>query len=952
MSDLTASPTQMSNSLRTVNLLIDVTSGQRILNVRSRTFVNSSSLVWTKNDTYLLNISLVTPQESDDYGLLWRYVEIPPSVVRAAWGRIGLLPEAGEWRLHDPDSESFTPYLAVNASAEDVQAAVRSLTGYESATVTGTVRTGFIINRGTTGEIAPLEVDAVQLSPRSFGDVVPIQQGSGTIPAIVAVYLEQQPAAYGNEFTSMLPASASVQEVQPGGSGSNAVYRLVLDPEPYGGTFRIGCTTPAGSGFSTSIDYNADPSQVEDALFSMANVGDGNVSVRRSGASNSQWDIEFVGDLANTAITGFTVDVASLLVPIGVTGLLNFGDTAVKELLRTQGSGGSVTGMFEVEIKPILGAPITPYRAPNSTVYDDLIRGDQTVPAPRDSYPTTPEMVQYVEGQIDDLREEIDDDLAYKADIDLANVDPVTGRDALGLGDSATRDIGTSSGTVAAGDDARIVQALRPGDNVSELTNDAGYIPDSQKGSNNGVATLDSGGKVPAAQLPNSVMEYHGNWNAATNTPALANGTGNAGDTYRCSVAGTANFGAGAITFNVGDFVIYSGTIWERSINSNEVVSVNGKRGVVTGLVESVGGVAPDGNGSIANLNMTTMRLPGGGEGYIDSDTTIPIFQHASPFSWRGRLAATQGAAAGSIAYRGAGGRTSVGDPTQSTHAANKGYVDNGLSQKADLTDPRIVNALQPGDSVSKLVAGPNTNDGHQRRVPVFEGSNGGAYIGQALVSASSSIDTLVMRSSNGNIRTALTPVLNNEAASKQYVDNGLKSSMPVGSGIDWWGTELPDNTWAWGNGQAISRTTYAALFAIFGTRYGAGNGTTTFNLPDKRERVSVGKSDMGGTTSQALIDKTVNAIDPDILGNKGGTGQVALTAAQNGPHAHLMWPEEDGENLGLSNNPSGGAQTYSTGGREVVPFGPYTESSGSGDNHANTQPSIVCNYIIKVLPS
>jgi hypothetical protein len=103
-----------------------------------------------------------------------------------------------------------------------------------------------------------------------------------------------------------------------------------------------------------------------------------------------------------------------------------------------------------------------------------------------------------------------------------------------------------------------------------------------EKGSNNGVATLDAGGKIPVAQLPNTVMEYQGAWNATTNTPALADGTGSAGDVYLVSVAGTQNLGSGAITFAAGDWAVYNGAIWEKTINSNAVVSVNGQQGVVS----------------------------------------------------------------------------------------------------------------------------------------------------------------------------------------------------------------------------------------------------------------------------------------------------------------------------------------------------------------------------------
>ena len=103
----------------------------------------------------------------------------------------------------------------------------------------------------------------------------------------------------------------------------------------------------------------------------------------------------------------------------------------------------------------------------------------------------------------------------------------------------------------------------------------------SEKGANNGVATLDGGGKVPISQLPTSILVYRGIWDASTNTPTLMNGTGTTGDVYITSVAGSVDFGAGAISFAVGDWAIYNGTQWQKSINSNSVVSVNGQQGIV-----------------------------------------------------------------------------------------------------------------------------------------------------------------------------------------------------------------------------------------------------------------------------------------------------------------------------------------------------------------------------------
>jgi hypothetical protein len=104
-----------------------------------------------------------------------------------------------------------------------------------------------------------------------------------------------------------------------------------------------------------------------------------------------------------------------------------------------------------------------------------------------------------------------------------------------------------------------------------------------QLGANSGIATLDAGGKVPVSQLPNSVMTFEGIWDASTNTPTLADATGNAGMVYLVTVAGTQNLGSGSQTFAIGDWVVAnSSVIWQKSINSNAVVSVNGSTGVVT----------------------------------------------------------------------------------------------------------------------------------------------------------------------------------------------------------------------------------------------------------------------------------------------------------------------------------------------------------------------------------
>jgi hypothetical protein len=124
-------------------------------------------------------------------------------------------------------------------------------------------------------------------------------------------------------------------------------------------------------------------------------------------------------------------------------------------------------------------------------------------------------------------------------------------------------------------------------------------------GSPLGVAGLDAGGKVPVAQLPNSIMEYKGAYNALTNTPTLVDGTGNTGDVYKTSVAGP---GVNSLNFVLGDYAVYNGTTWEKvHSGADAVISVNGYAGVVV-LTKSDVGLSNVSNLAPADLPVSTAQ--------------------------------------------------------------------------------------------------------------------------------------------------------------------------------------------------------------------------------------------------------------------------------------------------------------------------------------------------------
>lgn len=134
-------------------------------------------------------------------------------------------------------------------------------------------------------------------------------------------------------------------------------------------------------------------------------------------------------------------------------------------------------------------------------------------------------------------------------------------------------------------------------------------------GSANGVATLDGSGTVPTSQLPAAVLggvKYQGTWNASTNTPTLASGTGTQGYYYVVSVAGSTNLD-GITDWKIGDWVIYNGTAWQKVDNTDSVTSVNGYTGTVVLAASDVGAYPntnPNGytsnTGTVTSVAMTT----------------------------------------------------------------------------------------------------------------------------------------------------------------------------------------------------------------------------------------------------------------------------------------------------------------------------------------------------------
>lgn len=103
--------------------------------------------------------------------------------------------------------------------------------------------------------------------------------------------------------------------------------------------------------------------------------------------------------------------------------------------------------------------------------------------------------------------------------------------------------------------------------------------------------------------------------------------------------------------------------------------------------------------------------------------------------------------------------------------------------------------------------------------------------------------------------------------------------NIPLGGMIDFIGSTAPNSNFVFPQGQAISRTTYATLFALVGTTYGVGDGSTTFNVPDLTGRVSAMKE-----ASATRLTSSWFGGNSTVLGATGFTEKNALSATNQLP--------------------------------------------------------------------
>lgn len=250
--------------------------------------------------------------------------------------------------------------------------------------------------------------------------------------------------------------------------------------------------------------------------------------------------------------------------------------------------------------------------------------------------------------------------------------------------------------------------------------------------------------------------------------------------------------------------------------------------------------------------------------------------------------------------------------------------------------------------ATSFTVAGDVTSRYHVNRRVRAVGTLTGTIYGRITASSFSASTTVTVEWDSGSLQSeTLTVSLATLSADNPSVDyravSGLSSlgtaaftdstayepALPAGS-IVLTARTTAATGYLMADGSAVSRTTYADLFTAIGTTYGAGDGSTTFNLPDLRGRMPIGVGTGSGLTARALADT-------------GGDESVALTVDNlpSGNIGSLNLPRKFGSNQGGSEGwgiDSGNAGNHTN----------NVASSGSDTPHENMPPFIVLNFMIK----
>ena len=406
-----------------------------------------------------------------------------------------------------------------------------------------------------------------------------------------------------------------------------------------------------------------------------------------------------------------------------------------------------------------------------------------------------------------------------------------------------------------------------------------GYIPTTDRGIANGVASLDGSGTVPVSQLPAAVLgalSYQGTWNASTNTPTLASSTGTKGYYYVVNVAGSTNLN-GITDWVVGDWAVYNGSAWQKIDNTDAVTSVNGYTGTVVLTAADVSAVPYTGATAAVDLNaksLTNISSLG------INTTTVPT-----------------------IKFR------AFGDNNSSSRIAMRGYSSDANSSAIRVTKFRgtyaAPQAPQSGDSLGKFeLAGYGTTSSDGYPQASFEG-----IATEAWGASARGTKTLIKVTPNTTTTQATAVTIDQDKSvtlAGALSVTGTTTLATALSGL----AKLTSGVVS----TATSGTDYAP--ATSGSAILYGNGAGGFSSVN----IGTGVSFAGGTLSATGSGGTVTSVTgtSPIASSGGATPAISISQATTSTNGYLSstdWNTFNNKGSGTVTSVTGTAPVVSSGG-------------------------------------